>query len=142
MSAICTFRPARNIFRAMAQPAVPERVRRLILESIDSVAELEALLLLRETAGQPWTADAASARLYVSRTVAAYSLAALAHRHLLEETAEGFIYQPASPGLRDDVSALAIAYSRHLIAVTQLIHAKPGPSVQDFARAFRFRKDS
>lgn len=125
----------------MAQEAVPERVRRLILDAIDSVAELEALLLLRETAGQAWPADAASARLYVSRTVAAYSLGALTHRKLLLETPAGFIYQPASLALAEDVDALALAYSRSLIAVTQLIHAKPGPSVQDFARAFRLRKD-
>jgi hypothetical protein len=125
----------------MAQPAIPDRVRRLILDAIDSVAELEALLLLRDTGGQSWTPDAASARLYVSRIVAAYSLGALADRGLLQETADGFVYQPVSPALAEDVAALAAAYSQNLIAVTQLIHAKPGPSVQDFARAFRFRKE-
>jgi len=125
----------------MATAAIPERARRLILDAIDSVAELEALLLLRDTSGQSWTPDAASARLYVSRIVAAYSLGALADRGLLRETADGFVYQPASPALAEDVAILAAAYSQNLIAVTQLIHAKPGPSVQDFARAFRFRKD-
>ena len=124
----------------MAQAAVPERVRRFIIDAIDSVAELEALLLLRENAGQTWTPDAASARLYVSLHVATYSLSALAQRGLLHETANGYIYEPVSPALAEDVAALAVAYSRSLIAVTQLIHAKPGPSVQDFARAFRLRK--
>ena len=125
----------------MSQAAVPERVRRLILDAIDSVAELEALLLLRETAGQTWTVEAASARLYVSRTVAGYSLSALAHRGLLEETPNGFSYKAATPALAEDVTALALAYSRSLISVTKLIHAKPSPSLQDFARAFRLRKD-
>lgn len=125
----------------MATAIVPERARRLILESIDSVAELEALLLLRETAPEHWTPETASARLYVSRMVAAYSLNALAQRGLLHETAEGFIYQPVSPALAEDVDALAAAYTQNLITVTQLIHAKPGPSVKDFARAFRLRKE-
>lgn len=125
----------------MAPVAIPRRVRRLILEAIDSVAELEALLLLRETAGQAWTPDAASARLYVSRHVAAYSLSALAHRGLLKETDAGFIYEPLAPALGEDVAALAASYSQSLIAVTQLIHSKPPPSVQDFARAFRLRND-
>jgi hypothetical protein len=125
----------------MASTNIPERVRRLILDAIDSVAELEALLLLRETAGRPWTVEAASARLYVSRTVAAYSLSALAHRGLLDESPAGFIYRPSTPAVAEDVTALAFAYAQSLIAVTQLIHGKPGPSVQDFARAFRLRRD-
>ncbi len=105
------------------------------------MAELEALLLLRETEGQCWTPEAASARLYVSRPVAAYSLSALATRGFLQETPDGFRYAPTLPALREDVTALAHTYSRSLVAVTQLIHAKPGPSVQDFARAFRLRRD-
>src|SRR5690349_23826783 len=104
----------------MGQPAIPDRVRRLILEALDSVAELEALLLLRETVPRAWLPEAASARLYVSPAVAAYSLAALAKRGLLHETEMGFIFQPASASLAEDVEALATAYSRSLIAVTQL----------------------
>jgi len=126
----------------MPTKAVPERVRRLILDAIDSVAELEALLLLRETAGQSWTPANASARLYVSLTVATYSLNALAKRGLLQETPDGFAYRPTSSAVIEDVAALALTYGRNLIAVTQLIHAKPGPSVQDFARAFQLRRDA
>jgi hypothetical protein len=126
---------------AMSSAEVPEHVRRLILEAIDNVAELEALLLLRG-AGRCLTSDAVCTRLYVRPAVAAQALAALTRRGFLVEAAEGFIYQPASAALADDVTALANAYSSNLIAVTQLIHAKPSPSMQDFARAFRIRRDS
>jgi hypothetical protein len=125
----------------MAPPNVPERARRLILAAIDSVAELEALLLLRETPTRRWSAEAASARLYVTPSVAEAALAALARRGFLAETDEGFAYEPVSAELADDVAILAQAYSTSLIDVTHLIHSKPSPSVQDFARAFRFRKD-
>ena len=124
--------PSRNI---------PPEVRRLILEAIDSVPELEALLLLRDTPAQFWTPDTASSRLYVSRTVAAYTLDVLTQRGFLEETAEGFIYRPVAPEVAQAVDALARTYASALVAVTKLIHGKPGPSVQDFARAFRLRKD-
>jgi hypothetical protein len=120
---------------------VPEQARRLVLDAIDSVAELEALLLLRDTSGERWSVEAASARLYVNPGVAAEALGALTRRGFLEESPEGFAYQPQSPDLADDVTALAQAYSTSLVAVTQLIHSKPSASVQDFARAFRFRKD-
>jgi hypothetical protein len=120
---------------------VPEQARRLVLDAIDSVAELEALLLLRDTAGNRWSVEAASARLYVNPAVAADALNALARRGFLDESPEGFVYQPQSPDLAEDVTALAQAYSTSLVAVTHLIHSKPSASVQDFARAFRFRKD-
>ncbi len=125
----------------MSSPNVPERARRLILEAIDSVAELEALLLLREAPGRRWNIHDAGARLYVSRDVAADALAALARRGFLEENAEGFVYRPMSPDMAEDVTVLAQAYSTSLVAVTHMIHSKPSSSVQDFARAFRFRKD-
>jgi hypothetical protein len=120
---------------------VPEQARRLVLDAIDSVAELEALLLLRDTAGERWSVEAASARLYVHPAVAAEALNALARRGFLDEGPEGFVYQPQSSDMANDVAALAQAYSSSLIAVTHLIHSKPSSSVQDFARAFRFRKD-
>jgi hypothetical protein len=120
---------------------VPEPARRLVLDAIDSVAELEALLLLRDTAGQRWSVEAASARLYVNPAVAADALDALARRGFLDESPDGYVYQPESPDLAEGVTALAQAYSTSLIAVTHLIHSKPSASVQDFARAFRFRKE-
>ena len=125
----------------MSSPNVPERARRLVLEAIDSVAELEALLLLRETPGQRWSIEAASARLYVNHDVAVDALAGLERRGFLEESPEGFVYRPRSPELAEDVTALARAYSTSLVAVTHLIHSKPSSSVQDFARAFRLRKE-
>ena len=125
----------------MASGEIPPEVRRLILEAIDSVPELEALLLLRDTPAQCWTPDSASSRLYVSRTVAAYTLDVLAQRGFLEQTAQGFVYRPVAAEIAQTVDGLARTYAVALVAVTKLIHAKPGPSVLDFARAFRLRKD-
>ena len=125
----------------MASGEIPPDVRRLILEAIDTVPELEALLLLRDTPGQFWTPESASSRLYVSRAVAAYALDVLAKRGFLENTAEGFVYRPVATEIAQTIDGLARTYASALVAVTKLIHAKPGPSVQDFARAFRLRKD-
>jgi hypothetical protein len=125
----------------MAPADIPAPVRRLLLDAIDSVPELEALLLLRDTEGQRWTPDTIGARLYVSRTVATHTLDVLFRRGFLHETPEGFTYRPSSPALAETVTELARTYATSLIAVTQLIHAKPSPSVQDFARAFRIRSE-
>lgn len=120
---------------------VPETVRHVIAEHIDSVPELEAILLLRRARHQEWTADAAGARLYVSTTVAEHVLTALATRGFFTSTSGRFRYAPATPQLEAAVEELAVAYSEQLVTVTHLIHSKPGGGVRQFAEAFDLRKE-
>ncbi len=111
----------------------------LIAERIDSIPELEALLLLRQHSEHEWTADEAGKRLYVSTTVAAHILSGLAERGFFEKTDNGYRYRPESEALADTISALAAAYSRHLVMVAELVHST-SRGARDFANAFRFRK--
>jgi hypothetical protein len=125
----------------MSSGEISDAVRQFIVGHVDSVPELEAILLLREHRERAWTAQDASVRLYVSVTVAAHILGALAARGILAEGNLQFRYAPATPALDALVAELATTYTRNLIPVTQLIHSKPGPSVLRFADAFRMRKD-
>ena len=58
----------------MPNESIPSVVRQLIADRLDSIPELEAVLLFREDATHHWTADEAGRRLYVSTTVATYIL--------------------------------------------------------------------
>jgi len=49
-------------------------------------------------------------------------------------------YECATEELRSAVDRVSIAYSRHLIPITNMIHAKPR-RIRQFAEAFRIRKD-
>ena len=124
----------------MPDEIIPPAARALIAERIDSVPELEAVLLFRTEARRTWTPEEAGQRLYVSTTVASHVLAELADRGFFAREAEAYRYAPASPELAAAVDELASAYSRHLVAVTNLIHSKPSQSVRDFANAFRLRR--
>jgi hypothetical protein len=124
----------------MAGDDIPDAVRRLIAERIDSIPELEAVLLLREYRMREWTAADAGVRLYVSKTVAAYILSVLEERGFLACDGQNYRYAPASSELEGTVDELVHAYTQHLVAVTQLVHAKPSASVRQFADAFRLRK--
>ena len=124
----------------MPDELIPPAVRALIAERIDSIPELEAVLLFRTYPDRVWAPEEAGQRLYVSTTVAAYVLAELTDRDFFAREATGYRYAPASPELAAVVDELATAYSRHLVAVTQLIHSKPSQSVRDFANAFRLRR--
>jgi hypothetical protein len=120
---------------------IPDRVRRFIVDAIDSVPELEALLLLRTHADRAWSAHDAGARLYVSSTMAAHLLNTLTARGLLRRDGDYYRYGPARPEMDDVVNDLAATYVARLIDVTRLIHAKPAASVRQFADAFRLRKE-
>jgi hypothetical protein len=51
-------------------------------------------------------------------------------------------YQPASEELRGKIDQLADLYARHLVDVTLLIHSSLDRKAQQFADAFKWRKDS
>jgi hypothetical protein len=119
---------------------LPDGVRAFVVRAIDTVAQLEGLLLLRSSPEAIWSSAALASRLYVSQPEADAVLAALQRRGLLAEADGGWRYAPANDQLRGLVDRLAAAYPRHLIAITRIIHAKAPPSVRDFAEAFRFRR--
>lgn len=124
----------------MDDAQIPGAVRMLIARKLDSIPELEALLLFRDDAGRAWTAEAAGRRLYVSTAVAASIVERLRERGFLACSGDTYRYAPESDALAQAVEQLAEAYSRHLVAVTNLVHAKPTRGVRDFADAFRLRK--
>lgn len=118
---------------------IPDHLKAFLIRNLDSVAQLEALLLMRATAADVWFPSGLAARLYVADREAQAVLAVLHHRHFLQKTtAGGFRYEPASDELRDLVDTLAAAYPRHLIAITRLIHAQAPTAVRSFAEAFYF----
>ena len=81
----------------MTEEGVPADVRDFLLACIDSVAELEALLLLRESPGQDWDAAMLARRLYVGEAEGAKILEHLVQCELAARTPAGFRYH-----VRDD----------------------------------------
>jgi hypothetical protein len=126
----------------MEEPA--EDVLRFIAERIDTVPELEALLLFWEQRPTSMTVKEIASRLFVPRGVAASVIRALVRRRLVAQT-EGdtkYVYDFAWEPDEEFMSRVAATYRRNLIRVTTLIHSKAPPSVLEFARAFEPRKDT
>lgn len=124
----------------MTVDAIPDDVRRLIQFAIPSVPYLEALLLMRSTPGQYWNAGAIARRLYLGERTAADLLAALSAAGIAVQGPEGYAYQPQDDELATLLDKLALAYSRHLIAISQLIHSRTDAIPQQFANAFLLRR--
>lgn len=125
----------------MSKTPVPDEVRRFILTSIPSVPYVEALLLLRANAPRPWDSHNVASRLYVGENHALELLQALEQAQVAARTgADGFIYSPATPELRNLIDALANTYSQDLVAVTDLIHSRLDKRAHQFSDAFRWKK--
>lgn len=120
---------------------LPEPVRQLILSRIESVAQLEALLLMRRQPEHGWNAPELAAQLYIKDKEAISVLAALKSNGLIAESDGLSRYQPESEEIREQVDQLADTYREKLILVTKLIHERATAPAQKFADVFRFRKD-
>jgi hypothetical protein len=120
---------------------LPGTVSQFIIRHLDSVAELEALLLAQSTPDEAWTVAALASRLYIKDAEAVAVLEALHRRGFLRHDGDAYRYAPASEHLRVGAEALATAYPRFLIPITSLIHGKPRSALRDFADAFRWREE-
>lgn len=125
----------------MADEIVPSDIREFILAHIDSIAQLEALLLLRATPNELWDGVRTARRLYVSERECHEALARLCAEGLLSRTEDSYRYAGVAAEQAKMVDRLAEAYARHLIPVTNIIHQKPR-RIREFAEAFKFKKET
>ena len=119
-------------------------VIRFIYERIDSVPNLEALLLIRSSKPQNWSADELAQRLYIDHNVALNLLQDLSRKNLIAKTAkapERYFYAPASPEIDTLIEAVHAKYRAETVMVSNMIHRKASLAVRDFADAFRFTKE-
>lgn len=129
----------------MTSPALTSELRRFI-NTIASVPHLEIMLLLHQTAGNPWEVKTIAQRMYVNDGQASAMLEDLAEAGICKPVPDSptqYVYAPAFPELGDLIDQLAEFYPRNLILVTNMIHAKSAADqrVRMFADAFKFLKD-
>jgi hypothetical protein len=120
------------------------RVDRFILDQIDTVSHLEALLLLWGSKPRPWSSSEMARALYVKPSFSERILKDLAKRDLAVEVPENyssFHYSAHCEETNALVEALDSIYRREIVRISTMIHSKGSAAMQDFAEAFRFTKD-
>jgi DNA-binding IclR family transcriptional regulator len=127
----------------MTRADIPATVLQFILKRIDTVAELETLLIMSAEESRHWSVDEIAARIYVAKPSAAAVLHSLQTHRLItvDEAGTLFRFSPASEEERQTILQTAIAYRINLIPIATLIHKKASGPVQEFARAFSLKKD-
>jgi len=125
---------------AKGSALLPVNVRRFIIANIPSVPYLEALLLLHSEPNAPWSSTLLAGRLYIPESRAQVLLLQLHQAQIVNAVANEFFYAPDAT-LRDLIDELSLLYSKHLLEITHLIHSNLDRQAQQFADAFKLRKD-
>jgi hypothetical protein len=128
----------------MTYRLIPHDVGQFIIDNIESIAELEGLLLLSRSPEAAYTAADLAAGLYTDQQQAEQVLEHLHSTGFLASEGKditAYRYQPRTPELSEMVGRLSEVYSQYLIPVTNLIHSKSRTKIQKFADAFKIRKE-
>lgn len=122
----------------MAQGPLSPEATEVLTDRIDSVAQLDMLLLLSREGQGAMTAPQIAAELGFSADWVTGELGLLAGRRLVVPVG-GAYTGPERPELRAVVAELAAAYSTHPVAMVAAIYSKPDRRLKNFADAFRIR---
>ncbi len=116
-------------------------VKEFITEHVQSVPQLEVLLLLSQNSDKIWSPDAVGRELNLNPVLAKTQLDSLLSHRLLVlaggPDSDLYRYNHASADHHNTVKQLAIAYATQHIAVLTLILAKPVDKVRRFTETFR-----
>jgi len=103
---------------------------------------LEVLLLLRRDTGREWSAEDLIRESRSSTVIVQEALTNLRQSGLTADEPGGhFRYQPASPAFDQWVGEIASAYAAQPAAIVKILRSVSSDKIQNFADAFRFRRD-
>jgi len=115
-------------------------VDQFVLEEIDSVPHLEALLLLWNSRPRAWPLENMAKALYLTPDGTREILTGLKQRGLVKIETDCYSFDSGSN--RDGLmKALDATYRKELVRISRMIHSKASASVREFARAFKWKKD-
>ena len=120
------------------------QVDRFILVQIDTVPQLEALLLLFNSQPRAWSSEEMASSLYVRGDIATRILDSLLQRNLIardSKSSDVYFYSGEDDGRNTLLEAVDAIYRKEVVRVSSMIHSKGSAGVRDFARAFRIKKD-
>ena len=124
----------------MSGADLPEPVRRLIRDCIDSASELEILLLLHRTPDRSWRAADVDAELRTGEEIARTGLDSLTAAGLASADGDAYRFAPSSDDRRRAVEELADAYAHRRVRVIEFLYKQPSERITLFSDAFKLRR--
>lgn len=127
----------------MDKEALPPETVRLIRSHIESVGQLEILLLLHAARDTAFTPNEINESLRSNIDSVEQRLASLVNSELvvrLEGVPKRYQYGPSNPDQARAVDRLAQSYITHRVRVIELLYSPPD-RMQSFSDAFRIKKE-
>jgi hypothetical protein len=127
---------------------LPKELQEFVIQSFDSVEELETFLLLHESASRNWTAAEISRQLQSNVVSIERRLKDLIQKKLIiqiptitSNDKSSFCYTPVNVTLNRLALQLTSFYKTHRIRIIELLFSKSKLKLNSFADAFKIRKD-
>jgi hypothetical protein len=124
----------------MPPAEIPPDIEEFVLKYAQSVAYVEALMLLKHDPETWWESAALAKRLYITADEAGRILERICGDTFAVEQNGRYRYGCPSAELAGTIERLEKLYRNALIPLTNLIHSNRPSRVQEFANAFKLRK--
>lgn len=121
---------------------LPAGVHQFLSEYVQSISQLELLLLLHSNVEKSWSVEDVAKELYTSVNMTQgllESLRTIGLVSLVEDSAPRYQYATKSAELHKLVGDLAHVYSERRLTIINAIYSGPLQKLHNFADAFRFR---
>ncbi|MBC7818924.1 MAG: hypothetical protein IAG10_18710 [Planctomycetaceae bacterium] len=129
----------------MAEADISPAVRDFIVEHIDSILQLEVLLLMYADRVHARTAADINREFRIDTQWLDRQLTRMCAAGILNCTTTSDVfsyqYQPTNAEMHDAIAGLVETYATRRVSVVSLIYSKPVDRLKHFADAFRLRKD-
>lgn len=126
----------------MATSRLPLDIKRLLTDHIDSVGQLEVLLVFLNNPEKKFKPQQMALELRSHETAMSQQMEKLFNSGFLAKNAESeYFYSPKNEELAKQVEDLRTAYKEMSVAVIAFIYEKPTDKLKGFADAFRLKKD-
>jgi hypothetical protein len=129
----------------VSESGFSDELDKFIAAEIQSLEQLEILLLLSGNPHKWWSAKSVYDVIKSSPASVEDRLSEMAATGMLRKETDGetrYQFCPANDVVWRIVNELRDAYKERSVKVVQAIYSKPPDAVQEFARAFRVRKES
>lgn len=121
---------------------VPEEVRRFLIQHVQTIAELEILLLVSASPERAWTVKEVYKALLNNEALVEKALASFTQRRLVQKTEAGAYQFSSVAEIKGLMQQVAEIYRNRPARIVQLIYETPASEIEEFARAFKIRKGS
>lgn len=125
-------------------PADPlgSELRQFISRYVRSVEQIEILCLVSESPAKNWTVAEVFRTIQSSEQSVVANLDTFVKEGFLSSEGQGvFRYLPRTPELGKCLAELVRAYHERRVTIVEAIYKKPADGIQDFADAFKLRKE-